>query len=92
MPINRRLPKRGFTNRNKKIYQIVKIEKLNKFKKDSTVTPELLKELRIIDGKPLPVKVLCGGKIAKALNVRVQAISKQAKEKIESAGGKVELC
>lgn len=92
MPLARRVPKKGFSNPFKIRYQIVNIEKLNRFKKDSTVTPEALQEQKLIRDSDLPVKVLSNGKISKALNIQVQAISKKAKEKIEAAGGKVELC
>lgn len=91
MPLTRRLPKRGFRNPNKLEYQTVNIEKLNKFKKDSTVTPQLLQEQRLIKDAHTPTKILSVGKITKALNIQVQAVSKQARVKIEKAGGKVEL-
>jgi large subunit ribosomal protein L15 len=91
MPLARRLPKRGFRNPFKKEYQTVNIEKLNKFKKDSTVTPQLLQEQRLIKDAHTPTKILSVGKITKALNIQVQAVSKQARVKIEKAGGKVEL-
>ncbi|MBN3039232.1 MAG: 50S ribosomal protein L15 [Candidatus Omnitrophica bacterium] len=91
MPISRRLPKRGFSNRFKKEYQIINIEKLNRFKKDSTITAQMLEEEGLIKNAHLPVKILSVGKISKPLNVQAQAASKQAKEKIESAGGKIEI-
>lgn len=91
MPLARRLPKRGFTNIFKKEFQIINIEQLNKFKKDSTITVESLKEAALIKDVKIPVKVLGLGKATKALTVQVQAISKSAQEKIETAGGKVEL-
>lgn len=90
MPLSRKLPKRGFRNPNKLEYQIVNIEKLNRFKKDSTITPQLLQEQRLIKDASGPIKILSAGKISKALNIQAQAISKQAKVKIEKAGGKVE--
>lgn len=92
MPLARRVPKRGFRNPFKRGHQIVNIEKLNRFKKGSTVTPEMFKEQRLIKDARLPVKILGVGKISKALNIQVQAISKEAREKIEKAGGKIELC
>ncbi|MBL7084693.1 MAG: 50S ribosomal protein L15 [Candidatus Omnitrophica bacterium] len=91
MPLARRLPKRGFRNPFKIKYQILNIEKLNRFKKDSTVTPQILKEQGLIKNENLPVKVLSMGKISKALNIQTQAVSKAAKIKIEKAGGKIEL-
>ena len=92
MPLSRRVPKRGFRNPFKREHQIVNIEKLNRFKKGSTVTPEMFKEQRLIKDASLPVKILGVGKISKALNIQVQAISKEAREKIEKSGGKIELC
>lgn len=92
MPLGRRVPKRGFRNKFKKKFQIINIEQLNQFKKDSTVTAELLQDQKLIKNSRLPIKLLGKGKISKALNVRVQRVSKQAKEKIEKAGGKVQLC
>ena len=91
MPLSRRLPKKGFRNPFREEYQIVNIERLSRFKKDSTVTPQMLQEQGLIKDASLPVKILSVGKISKALNIQAQAISKQAKVKIEEAGGKVEL-
>jgi len=91
MPLARRLPKRGFRNRFKVKFQIVNIEKLNKFKKDSQVTPKMLKEQGLIKDVKMPIKILSNGKMAKPLNIQAQAISKQARERIEKAGGKFEL-
>jgi large subunit ribosomal protein L15 len=91
MPLIRRLPKKGFINAFKKEYQIVNIERLNRFKKDSTVTPQMLKEHSLIRDVNLSIKILGVGKISKPLNIQTQAISKQAKDKIEKAGGKIEL-
>jgi large subunit ribosomal protein L15 len=91
MPLARRLPKRGFTNIFKTHYQIVNIEQLNKFKKDSIVDAKLFKQARLIKSVHLPIKVLSRGKINKALHIKVQAISHKAKEKVEQAKGKVEL-
>ncbi len=89
MPLARRLPKRGFRNPFKIKYQIINIEKLNTFEKDSRVTPETLREQGMIKDEHLPIKILGRGKISKALNIQVTAVSKQAKEKIEAAGGKI---
>lgn len=91
MPLTRRVPKRGFTNRFKMKYQIVNIEKLNRFKKDSKVSPEMLKTQGLIKDAHLPIKLLSVGKISKPLNIQAWAISRQAKEKVEKAGGKIEL-
>ena len=85
------MPKRGFTNPFKRRFQIIALEKLNRFKKDSKVTASILKEEGLIKNADLPVKILGDGKISKALSIQAQAVSKQAKLKIEKAGGKIEL-
>lgn len=93
MPLFRRLPKRGFTNIFEKKYAIVNIEDLNKFEEDSVITPELLvseglvKKAKSKDG----VKILGNGDLNVKLTVKAQKFSKTAVEKIESAGGKVEV-
>jgi large subunit ribosomal protein L15 len=92
MPLSRRLPKRGFNNPFKKKYQIVNIEALSRFKKDSTVTTQMFYEQGLIKNERLPVKILGKGKLTKPLDIQAQAVSKQAKEKIEKAGGKVKIC
>jgi large subunit ribosomal protein L15 len=91
MPLSRRIPKRGFRNPFKTKYQIINIERLNKFNKDSTITPQMFKECGMAKNEHLPIKILGKGKISKALNIQASAVSKQAKEKIEKAGGKIEL-
>lgn len=90
-PLYRRLPKRGFTNPFRKEYAIVNLEVLeNKFNANEEITPEILRERKIIK-KKLPVKVLGKGEITKPLILKVHAISSSAKERIERVGGKVEL-
>ncbi|TZE82737.1 50S ribosomal protein L15 [Calorimonas adulescens] len=91
MPLQRRLPKRGFTNIFKKEYAIINIEELNNFDTDTVVTPELLiKYGRIKDMKD-GLKVLGNGELNKKLIVRANSFSKSAIEKIERAGGKAEV-
>ena len=91
MPLYRRLPKRGFTDRNSKVIAYVNVESLNRFEDGTSVTPELLLESgvvsKIVDG----VKVLGKGELTKKLEVRVHAVSESAKSKIEAAGGTVEV-
>jgi large subunit ribosomal protein L15 len=93
MPLFRRLPKRGFTNIFEKQYAIVNIEDLNKFEEDAVITPELLiseglvKKAKAKDG----IKILGNGDLNVKLTVKAQKFSKTAAEKIESAGGKVEV-
>ncbi|MEZ0536787.1 50S ribosomal protein L15 [Caldicellulosiruptoraceae bacterium PP1] len=92
MPLSRRLPKRGFKNLNKKVYNEVNVGKLEIFDNDTIVTPELLLEKGIIkniekDG----VKILGNGELTKRLTIKVQKVSEGARKKIEEVGGKVEV-
>ena len=89
MPLQRRLPKRGFKNPFRKEYEAVNVRDLNKLDAE-TVTPELLKELRLVQGNK-PVKILGSGSISRKMSVQAHAFSASAREKIEAAGGTVEL-
>lgn len=91
MPLSRRLPKRGFHNNFSKVYAIVGLDDLNRFEEGSEVTPKLLIQEGIIKKELDGVKVLANGEINKKLTVKVQKVSKSAAEKIEAAGGKVEV-
>ncbi|MEW6275424.1 MAG: 50S ribosomal protein L15 [Bacillota bacterium] len=92
MPIQRRMPKRGFTNAPfKKRITGVNVEALNRFEDGSTVTPALLKAARVIKKVGDGVKILGGGELKKALTVQAHAFSKSAQEKIVAAGGKAEV-
>ncbi len=88
MPLQRRLPKYGFTNIFRNPYQIVKLTSLEKFE-GKKVDAESLHLAGLISKKSLPIKILGNGEITKALQVEVNAVSGSAKEKIEKAGGKV---
>lgn len=90
MPIGRRIPKRGFNSRSRQKEQIINVYQLNRFKKDSTVTIQMLKDEGLIKDINLPVKILASGKISKALIVQAHSASQQAKEKLEQAAGKLE--
>jgi len=87
MPLIRRIPKRGFTNAAKKTFQVVNIESLNHFRKDTTVDACLLKEAGLVKKKDTPIKILGGGKILKSLTVVAERFSESAKKKIKEAGG-----
>jgi large subunit ribosomal protein L15 len=92
MPLQRRLPKRGFTNTFKKEWLEVKLSDLeNIFEASDLVTPELIAERGLVKKSHLAthhgVVVLGGGEVTKALNVTVHRFTKSAKEKIEAAGG-----
>lgn len=93
MPLQRRLPKRGFSNAPfKKEYAIVNLEDLNKIADEfDTITPELLKEKGIVKNLRDGLKILGNGDINKTITVKTHAISKAARQKIESKGGKVEV-
>ena len=91
-PLQRRLPKRGFKNFNKKVYALVNVRTLEeKFEDGEEVTPEILLERGIIKKLLDGVKILGDGEITKPLVVKAHAFSKSAKEKIEKVGGKVEV-
>ena len=90
MPLSRRLPKKGFSNYPfKRDYQILNIRDLTRLKDIDEITPEILREHRIIRHRG-PIKLLGDGEIRTALNVKLHKASKVAIEKIESAGGKFE--
>jgi large subunit ribosomal protein L15 len=91
MPLTRRLPKRGFTNIYRKEYAAINVSALEKFEDGTVVTPELLVECGVIKKTLCGVKVLGGGELTKKLTVAVDKVTDSAKEKIEAAGGKVEV-
>jgi large subunit ribosomal protein L15 len=91
MPLQRRVPKRGFTNIFKKHYEVVNVERLNAFDSGAEVTPELLNEKGIVRLNRDGIKILGSGELKASLTVRAHLFSKTAKEKIEAAGGKVEV-
>lgn len=91
MPLQRRMPKRGFYNPFSKDIIAINVEQLNCFDDGTTVTPETLLAARIIKKTGDGVKVLGRGSLEKALTVQVQAFSKSAEEKITAAGGKAEV-
>jgi len=89
MPINRRVPKRGFKNPFAKAYQIVNLRDLAKLGEGTQVTAESLRSAGIIKDAELPVKLLADGKIEKAYTVEVDKASKAAVEAVKAAGGQV---
>ena len=91
MPLQRRVPKRGFTNIFSKSYAILNVERLNIFDADSVVEPNMLLEQRVIRKLHDGLKLLGDGEIKVPLTVRAHKVSKTAREKIEAAGGKIEL-
>ncbi|OPJ60647.1 50S ribosomal protein L15 [Clostridium oryzae] len=91
MPLFRRLPKRGFTNIFSKKYAVINIDRLNVFENGTEVTPEVLVSTGIINKVYDGVKILANGDLEKSLTVKATKFSKTAVEKIEAAGGKVEV-
>ena len=91
MPLFRRIPKRGFTCRNSKDIVAINVSDLNRFEDGAEVTAEALKEMGIVKNSRDGIKVLGNGELSKKLTVKVCAASKTAIEKIEAAGGKVEV-
>ena len=91
MPLQRRLPKRGFTNIFRKAIAVVNLKDLNRFEASAVVDLEALKSAGLVRKAEDGVKVLGKGDLAHPLTLKVDRVSKTAKEKIESAGGRVEL-
>lgn len=91
MPLSRRLPKRGFRNKFRKDIIVVNLEQLKKFEEGSIVDTDTLLRLGIIKRKGDGVKILGKGDITYPLTLRVNNISRSAREKIEATGGSVEV-
>jgi large subunit ribosomal protein L15 len=91
MPIHRRLPKRGFKNIFKKTVAIVNVSDLDRFDDGATIDIAALKEIGLIKGGFHSVKILGDGEVKKVFSLKQCKVSKIAKEKIESAGGNLEL-
>lgn len=90
-PLFQRLPKRGFTNINRKEYAIVNIGTLNRFEDGTEVTPELLLETGVVSNAKSGIKILSKGDLEKKLTVKANKFSSAAKNAIEAAGGKTEV-
>ncbi|MEE8356024.1 MAG: 50S ribosomal protein L15 [Anaerolineales bacterium] len=91
-PYYRRMPKKpGFKNFNRVEYQEVNLEYLSAFRKNSEVTPEILREVELINTLSRPVVILGRGELKKPLKIKAHRFSRKAKEKIEKAGGTVEV-
>ena len=91
MPLHRRLPKRGFNNIFRKEYLAVNLDKLAVFEADAKVDPEVLKERGFVKNLRNEIKILGGGELKHAIHVRAHKFSRSAREKIEKAGGSVEV-
>ena len=90
LPLYRKLPKRGFTNRFATNYAIVNVEALNKFEDGAVVDMEALLAAKIVRKELDGLKVLGNGELTKKITVKATVFSATAKEKIEAAGGKTE--
>jgi large subunit ribosomal protein L15 len=91
MPLQRRLPKRGFTSLNKKDFNLVNLRDLDCFEAGSVVSLELYGQAGLVKKMKDGIKVLADGELTKALTVQAHKFSKAAAEKIEAAGGKAEV-
>lgn len=90
-PLQRRIPKRGFVNVHRKVFENVNLEDLARFEGAEVVDVEALKARGLIKGQGAGVKVLSDGELSVALTVRAHKFSAAAKSKIEAAGGKAEV-
>lgn len=90
-PLFRRLPKRGFTNVNTKVYELVSLEDLNVFEDGTEVSPSVLKNVGIIKNEKSGVKILANGDLTKKLSVKAAKFSKAAEAAIVAKGGSVEI-
>lgn len=91
MPLSRRLPKRGFRNFFRKEYAIVNIEQLKRFPEGSVIDAEALLKSGILNKTLDGIKLLARGTIGYSVSIKVNMVSRAAREKIESAGGTVEV-
>ncbi|MDN5951470.1 MAG: 50S ribosomal protein L15 [Loigolactobacillus coryniformis] len=91
MPLFRRMPKRGFSNINRKEYAIVSLNDLNRFDEGTDITPALLVESGIVKNEKAGIKLLANGEITKKVTVTVSKASAAAKQAVEAAGGKIEV-
>ena len=91
MPIHRRLPKRGFKNHFKKVFAIVNVKDLNRFEADSVVDEVAFIKSGLVKGDRDGIKILGNGDLQVPVTVRVNKISASARQKIEAAGGKIEV-
>jgi large subunit ribosomal protein L15 len=91
MPLQRRIPKRGFTNIFKRVYSIINVGDLQRFSSGTEVGPEILKEIGLLKKQNDGIKLLGNGELNYALTIRVHKASEAAVKKIEAAGGRVEF-
>lgn len=90
-PLFRRIPKRGFTNINRKDYAIVNLDQLNRFEDGTEITPALLIESGVVKAEKSGIKILGNGQLSKKLTVKAHKFSDSAVKAIETAGGNHEV-
>ncbi len=90
-PLTRRVPKRGFTNIFRTEYSIVSLGRLDQFDAETVITPQVLREARVIKRSRQLIKVLSDGTLTKPLVISAHKFSQKAVEKIEAAGGRAEV-
>ncbi len=91
MPLHRRIPKRGFTNKFAREYAVLNVRELNHFEDGTEVTPELLTQKGLVKKGKDGIRILGEGELSRKLTVRAHHFSESAKQKIEQAGGSVEV-
>ncbi len=91
MPLHRRLPKRGFKNIHKRIIAVINVADLDRFETGVSIDEIALRNIGLVKGRFDQVKILGNGEVGKSFTVKECLVSKTAMEKIEAAGGKVEL-
>ncbi len=91
MPLQRRLPKRGFTNIFRKEYAILNLAQLDRLTDLNEVDPEILRQRGVIKGMKSGLKILGNGELGRPVKVKAHRFSKSAVEKIQAAGGEVEI-
>lgn len=91
MPLQRRVPKRGFTSLNKKVYNLVNLRDLDNFEAGTVVDVEQYGKAGLVSSMKDGIKILADGELTKALTVQAHKFSKSAIAKIEAAGGKTEV-
>ena len=91
MPLFRRIPKRGFNNKFKKLWTVVNVELLNDFEDGTEITPEVLLQTGVVSKLGYGLKILGDGELNKKLTVKANKFTQSAISKIEAAGGKAEV-
>ena len=91
MPLQRRLPKRGFTNIFRKAYDIINVKDLNRFTPNSSLGAKALRDAGLVKRTGRSIKLLGNGEIAHPVTISVHKVSKSAEEKIRAVGGQVEI-